>query len=90
MTRSDSARPQARRRRQRVHFEQCDLTDIEALKAAIKAVRKALGPITILVNNAANDDRHTLEEITSEYFDDRIAREPQAPALLPSRPSSPT
>ena len=56
-----------------VHFELCDLTDIDALKQAVKAVRKALGPITVLVNNAAHDDRHTLEEVTPEYFDDRIA-----------------
>jgi D-xylose 1-dehydrogenase len=61
-----------RRKRQKVHFEQCDVTDIEALQAAIKAVRKAFGPITVLVNNAANDDRHRLEDITSDYFDDRI------------------
>jgi len=62
-----------RRKRQTVHYEHCDLTDIAALKAAIGAVRKALGPITVLVNNAANDDRHTLEEVTSDYFDERIA-----------------
>ncbi len=62
-----------RRKRQTVHFEHCDLTDIDALKAAIKAVRKELGPITLLVNNAAHDERHTLEAVTPEYFDDRIA-----------------
>ena len=61
-----------RRRRQTVHFEPCDLTDIDAVKTAIKTVRKALGPITILVNNAAHDERHTLDEVTPEYFDDRI------------------
>jgi NAD(P)-dependent dehydrogenase (short-subunit alcohol dehydrogenase family) len=62
-----------KRRRQAVHFEPCDLTDIAALRGAIKSIRKALGPITILINNAANDERHTLEEVTPEYFDDRIA-----------------
>jgi D-xylose 1-dehydrogenase len=56
----------------KVHFQACDLTDIEALKAAIAAVRKVLGPITILVNNAAHDERHNIEDVTSEYFDDRI------------------
>ena len=61
-----------RRKRQTVHFEPCDLTDIDALRAAVKAVRKALGPITILVNNAAHDERHTVDEVTPEYFDDRI------------------
>jgi NAD(P)-dependent dehydrogenase (short-subunit alcohol dehydrogenase family) len=61
-----------RRKRQRVHFELCDLTDIDALRASIAAVRKALGPITILVNNAGHDERHSLDEITPEYFDERI------------------
>lgn len=60
------------RKRQKVHYEHCDLTDIDALQSAVKTIRKALGPITILVNNAAHDDRHALEEVTSEYFDDRI------------------
>jgi NAD(P)-dependent dehydrogenase (short-subunit alcohol dehydrogenase family) len=61
-----------KRKRQIVHFEPCDLTDIAALRKAIKSVRKSLGPITILVNNAAHDERHTLEEVTPEYFDERI------------------
>jgi NAD(P)-dependent dehydrogenase (short-subunit alcohol dehydrogenase family) len=61
-----------RRKRQTVHFEPCDLTDIEAVRKAVKAVRKALGPITILVNNAAHDERHKIEDVTPEYFDDRI------------------
>ena len=61
-----------RRKRQTVHFEPADLTDIAALQAGIAAVRKALGPITILINNAAHDERHRLADVTSEYFDDRI------------------
>ena len=61
-----------KRKRQTVHFEHVDLTDIGALRAGIAAVRKALGPITILVNNAAHDERHKLEDVTPEYFDDRI------------------
>jgi NAD(P)-dependent dehydrogenase (short-subunit alcohol dehydrogenase family) len=61
------------RKKQKVHFEKADLTDIEALRAAIAGVRKALGPITILINNAASDDRHKLGEVTPEYFDERIA-----------------
>ena len=36
-------------------------------------MRKVFGPITVLVNNAAHDERHTLEEVTPEYFDERIA-----------------
>jgi len=39
------------RKRQKVHFEAADLTDIEALRAAIGRVRRVLGPITILINN---------------------------------------
>jgi NAD(P)-dependent dehydrogenase (short-subunit alcohol dehydrogenase family) len=54
-------------------FVNCDLTDIPALRAAIDEVRKALGPITILINNAANDQRHPMDEVTPEYWDDRIA-----------------
>jgi D-xylose 1-dehydrogenase len=57
-----------RRKRQKVHFEHVDLADIDALKKAIANVRKALGPITILVNNAAHDERHTLEEVTLRLF----------------------
>lgn len=61
-----------RRKRQKVHFEHVDLADIDALKQAIANVRKALGPITILINNAAHDERHALEEVTPDYFDERI------------------
>ena len=57
----------------RLHYEHCDVTDIAALKRAIDAVRKALGPITILVNNAARDQRHTVDDVTPEFWDDRIA-----------------
>jgi NAD(P)-dependent dehydrogenase (short-subunit alcohol dehydrogenase family) len=56
-----------------VHFEHCDLRDVAAIKAAVAGVRKALGPITILVNNAARDDRHAIENVTSEYWDERFA-----------------
>lgn len=71
-TESKALAARLKRKRQTVHFEPCDLTDIESLRKAIKAVRKALGPITILVNNAAHDERHRLEDVTPEYFDDRI------------------
>lgn len=54
-------------------FGHCDVTDTEALQHAIKDAAKALGPIAILINNAAHDERHTLEEMTSDYWDDRIA-----------------
>ena len=54
-------------------YRECDLRDIDALKSAIADAGKALGPIRALVNNAGNDDRHTLDQVTPEYFDDRIA-----------------
>src|SRR6202008_1424702 len=55
------------------HFEHADLRDIGALRRAVAAIREALGPITILVNNAARDDRHSIEDVTPEYWDERIA-----------------
>ena len=55
------------------HFEPCDLRDIPALQAAIAKIAAALGPVTILINNAAHDQRHATPEVTSEYFDERIA-----------------
>jgi len=54
-----------------VHFEPCDLRDIAALRAAIGKVREKFGPITVLVNNAAHDERHKIEDVTPEYWDDR-------------------
>jgi D-xylose 1-dehydrogenase len=56
-----------------VHFEHADLRDIGALRRAVAGVREAFGPITILVNNAGRDDRHTIEEVTPEYWDERFA-----------------
>src|SRR6188768_4069394 len=57
----------------RLHYEHCDVTDIAALQRAIDAVRQALGPITILVNNAAHDQRYTIDEVTPELWDNRLA-----------------
>ncbi|MGC8520586.1 MAG: SDR family NAD(P)-dependent oxidoreductase [Steroidobacteraceae bacterium] len=56
-----------------VHFEHCDLTDVAALRRAIVAVAGRLGPIQVLVNNAANDERHATEEVTEALWDSRIA-----------------
>ena len=56
-----------------VHFEVADLCDIEALRAAFAGLERALGAATVLVNNAARDDRHPWEEVTPEYYDERIA-----------------
>ncbi len=56
-----------------VRFEAVDIRDIEAVQAAIERLRAALGPITILVNNAARDDRHTIDQVTPAYWRDRMA-----------------
>jgi D-xylose 1-dehydrogenase len=57
----------------RVHFEHADMTDTAALRAAIGEIRKVFGPIQILINNAAHDQRHVTLDVTPEYWDDRIA-----------------
>jgi NAD(P)-dependent dehydrogenase (short-subunit alcohol dehydrogenase family) len=54
-------------------FASCDLADIDALRAAIADMKAALGPIRVLVNNAANDRRETLAAVTPESFDEGIA-----------------
>jgi NAD(P)-dependent dehydrogenase (short-subunit alcohol dehydrogenase family) len=56
-----------------VRYVRADLTDIADLRAAVAAVREALGPITVLVNNAAHDERHRTEDVTPEYWDGRVA-----------------
>jgi NAD(P)-dependent dehydrogenase (short-subunit alcohol dehydrogenase family) len=56
-----------------VHYEYCDLTKIDELRDAIGRVRASIGPIRVLINNAAHDDRHATESVTPEYWDDRIA-----------------
>jgi D-xylose 1-dehydrogenase len=54
-------------------FERCDVRDVAALRRAIENARERLGPITVLINNAARDDRHVSEEVTPEYWDERMA-----------------
>jgi len=54
-------------------YRHCDLKDIAALQATIAEVGRLLGPVTVLVNNAANDQRHSWEEVTAEYWDERQA-----------------
>lgn len=53
-------------------FYEVDLVDIDALRAACAAAVAALGGVTVLVNNAANDDRHDWRDVTVEYWDDRL------------------
>jgi D-xylose 1-dehydrogenase len=54
-------------------YQHCDLKDVGVLQAAIAEVGKRLGPITVLVNNAANDQRHRFEDVTVQYWDERLA-----------------
>jgi NAD(P)-dependent dehydrogenase (short-subunit alcohol dehydrogenase family) len=56
-----------------VRFEPCDLRDIDALRRGVEAIATAHGPVRVLVNNAARDDRHRWEEVTPEFYDERIA-----------------
>jgi NAD(P)-dependent dehydrogenase (short-subunit alcohol dehydrogenase family) len=51
----------------------CDLTDVAALRSAVEQALGQFGGIDVLVNNAANDQRHTIEEVTPESFDASIA-----------------
>ncbi len=53
-------------------FVQCDVTDIGALRSATDAAQARLGAVRVLVNNAANDDRHDFELVTPEYWDGRM------------------
>ncbi|MGN6234433.1 MAG: SDR family NAD(P)-dependent oxidoreductase [Trinickia sp.] len=54
-------------------FHRCDLRDIEAIGRIFDAIVAEAGPIGVLVNNAANDDRHTIGSVTPAYWDERIA-----------------
>ena len=51
----------------------CDVTDVAALRQCAESVAGSFGAIDVLVNNAANDARHTIEEVTPEYWDQAIA-----------------
>ena len=57
----------------KVTFQMCDLTNIDDLKNAVKSLSSNLGKIGVLINNAARDDRHDWKDVTSDYFDERIA-----------------
>lgn len=56
-----------------VHFEYCDLRDIAALRASVEHIRDRFGPLRVLINNAARDDRHNWRDVTPEYWDERQA-----------------
>ena len=56
-----------------VQFLNCDLTNVDSLRANLAEIEKQAGPVAVLVNNAANDDRHKLEDVTPAYWDQRLA-----------------
>ena len=53
-------------------FIECDLLDVEKLQNVIKNIITSKGPINVLVNNAANDQRHKTEEVDEKYWENRI------------------
>lgn len=53
-------------------FLPCDLLDIPALQAAVGQVENQLGPIQVLINNAAHDERHAIDTVTPAYWDNRM------------------
>ena len=53
-------------------FTAVDLRDLDALTAALAQFEQELGGVDVLVNNAANDDRHTIDEVTPAYWDERM------------------
>jgi D-xylose 1-dehydrogenase len=54
-------------------FARCDVRDIAAYQAVLADQAGRLGPFTVLINNAARDDRHALEDVKVEFWDERIA-----------------
>jgi NAD(P)-dependent dehydrogenase (short-subunit alcohol dehydrogenase family) len=57
----------------KVWWRSCDVRDIAALQQAVALAQTELGDFSALVNNVARDDRHTLESVTPEYWDERMA-----------------
>ena len=53
-------------------FIECDLLDIDRLSKTIETIIVENGPIQVLVNNAANDQRHTTDEVDEKYWDNRM------------------
>jgi NAD(P)-dependent dehydrogenase (short-subunit alcohol dehydrogenase family) len=51
----------------------CDLTDLDALAKTFASIEQDGGPVDVLINNAANDDRHRIEDVTPAYWENRMA-----------------
>ena len=54
-------------------YAACDVRDAVAYQALLRSVIERVGPIRVLVNNAGRDDRHAMEDVTPEFWDDRLA-----------------
>ena len=54
-------------------FHACDLRDLDRVRETLGRLSEDTGPIQVLVNNAANDDRHSFEEVTPEYWEAGLA-----------------
>ena len=70
------------------HFYEVDLVDISATQAVVRQAQSDLGGLTVLVNNAANDERHTWEGLSADDWDDRDEHEPAALLLHDSSRST--
>lgn len=53
-------------------FRHCDVTDLDALSRTLADLEELLGGVDILANNAGNDDRHTIDEVTPDYWAERL------------------
>ena len=73
MSRTASRRRWSARLGNGVQFLNTDVTDLDALRASFADIEAKAGPVSVLVNNAANDDRHKFEEVTPAYWEQRLA-----------------
>lgn len=69
----DSAAGEALAAGQQARFHHCDLLDIAALRAVIADIHQQEGRIDVIINNAANDDRHDLFAVEPDYWRNRLA-----------------
>lgn len=54
-------------------YAACDVRDVQAYQALLRELIAREGPVHVLVNNAGRDDRHAMEDVTPEFWDDRLA-----------------
>ena len=54
-------------------YAACDVRDAHAYQSLLKRVVDQVGPVRVLVNNAGRDDRHAMEDVTPEMWDERLA-----------------